>query len=90
MLLFERGKQISIVVSQAWITALTPEAPHPTEEQVATFLGSLEFVRLANSYFGWQRHVDQMRVLDARADNFILDDAGIVVPIVVLLQSTRR
>jgi hypothetical protein len=45
---------LSLVVSQPWLDAADPGAPHPTSRQVSEFLIARGFEPLFNSFFGWQ------------------------------------
>jgi len=55
-----------------------PHRPHPTNSEIAQLMGSLGFVEVARSYYGWQRKADAITILDARPDNFILSSQGVV------------
>lgn len=84
LLIGQKGKQPSIVVSQPWIQAADPDRPHPSEAEIEMFMRSLGFEPLAGAYFGWCRAKDGVRVVDARVDNFIQSADG-VVPIDVVV-----
>jgi hypothetical protein len=73
-----KGEQPSLVISQPWIRAGNPRQPHPTVAQICEFMESLGFAELAGSYYGWHRKNDNITVLDARPDNFVMTQAGVV------------
>ena len=68
----------SIVISQRWLIAADDQSPHPTSEQIASFMQELGFKPLPDSFFGWFREDDGVIVLDAKPDNFILTPDGIL------------
>ncbi len=86
LLIGQKGKQPSIVVSQPWIQAADPDRPHPSEAEIEMFMRSLGFEPMGGAYFGWCRAKDAVRVVDARVDNFIQSADG-VVPIDVVVFS---
>lgn len=77
---------ISLVISQAWLDAVNPDAPHPTDAAVAEYLIQREFVAIPGSFFGWRRDRDKTVILDAKSDNFILTRIGLLP---IDLQVTR-
>ena len=89
LLIGAKGEQVSIILSQKWITALDQTHPHPSLAKIENFMKSLGFTSRASSYFGWYRAVDDVTVLDARPDNFILSAEGIV-PIDLVVSQSRR
>jgi len=75
----------SLVISQPWVRAADPGNPHPSEREIRELMRSLNFDPLPMAYFGWQRHADGMRLVDARPDNFIKSVEG-VVPIDLVIE----
>ncbi|HEY5792050.1 MAG TPA: hypothetical protein VIS74_02050 [Chthoniobacterales bacterium] len=49
-----------------------------TNEEVRSFLEGEGFQAAVNSYFGWYRLADGVLIVDAKPDNFILTECGIV------------
>jgi hypothetical protein len=68
----------SMVISQRWLIAADDQNPHPTSEQISSFMQELGFEPLPDSFFGWFREADGVIVLDAKPDNFVLTPAGIL------------
>ncbi|MFN3407818.1 MAG: NAD-dependent DNA ligase LigA [Limisphaerales bacterium] len=69
---------ISLVISQPWLDARDPRCPHPTEHAIAAYLTTRGFVRIPNAFYGWQRSADGVVILDARPDNFVVTEAGLL------------
>ena len=46
-------------------------------KEIAAFMRGMEFRKIRDSFHGWARH-DGIVVMDAKSDNFILTDKGIV------------
>lgn len=98
MIIGEPTGQPSFVISQPFIKALNPVAPGPDESQIAAFLATHGFESVPGSYFGWQRAADGVVILDARRDNFILSEEGVipidlqmaVVPEIIRAKPSRR
>jgi hypothetical protein len=82
------GDQPSIAVSQPWIRAADAKRPHASNSEIAEFMGSLGFVQLSRSYYGWQRREDAITILDARPDNFIKSPEGVVPIDLVISEGT--
>ena len=78
MIIGEPVGQPSFVISQPFIRAANPQAPTPTQAQIASFFSDHGFEPIPGSYFGWVRRADGVVVLDARGDNFILAADGVV------------
>jgi hypothetical protein len=78
LILFAQGEQASIVISQEWFHPADKSNPYPTENEIAEFMTALDFAVSQNSYFGWYREMDGIKILDARPDNFIKSAAGVV------------
>ena len=74
MVLFEPSGQPSIVVSQEWFES--GEAPQMWE--IATSLKKDGFVPVPQSYFGWYREADGVVIVDAKPDNFVKTQLGVV------------
>ena len=69
---------LSFVISQKWLEADDRARPHPDDQQVARYLRERGFVPIPGSFFGWIREQDNLVILDARTDNFILTAAGVL------------
>lgn len=74
MVLFEPAGQPSFVISQRWYE----RAATATDEIIHDFLVREGFRAVPQSYFGWYRPEDRVVIVDAKPDNFILTDAGLV------------
>jgi hypothetical protein len=85
---FEETTWPCIVTSQSWRTAANPDQPNPTREQIEEFLQNLGFKALPRNY-GWIREEDNIIIADARPDNFILTEEG-VLPIDLLIAQKRE
>lgn len=77
MLIGQTPGQPSAVVSQQWIQAENPALPHPSLEEIADFMESKGFSPVRKSFFGWIRK-DGIAVIDAKPDNFIITENGVV------------
>lgn len=77
MLIGQAPGQPSAVISQQWIQAANPALPHPSLEQIADFMESKGFHPVVKSFYGWLRP-DGVAVIDAKPDNFILSENGVV------------
>jgi hypothetical protein len=84
MIIGQLSGGVSLVISQPWIEAADPDRPHPTEPQIAGFMGSMGFAPLLASLYGWLHTGDSLIILDAKPDNFVLTHAGIL-PIDLLI-----
>lgn len=71
------GDQPSVAISP-WIRPANPGRPHPSNAEIAEFMESLGFMEVSRSYYGWQRRADGITILDARPDNFIKSQQGVV------------
>ena len=69
---------ISLVISQPWLDASDVSQPHPTESSIAEYLEARGFVHMPDAFYGWRRAADGVVILDARSDNFILTEAGLL------------
>jgi hypothetical protein len=78
MLLFHPPGEPSFVVSQPFLVAADPTNASPTADRVAEFMRDEGFVEVPGSYFGWVRPADGIAVVDAKPDNFILTEEGVV------------
>jgi|GEM_PF-699569 len=75
---------LSLVISQPWLDAVNRYDPHPGEVEISMLLKERGFEPLFRSLYGW-RHLDEgIIVLDAKPDNFIKTNVGIL-PIDLLL-----
>ena len=84
----KQGDQPSMVISQPWIRAANPRQPHPSEMEIKQFMELMGFAELPGAYYGWYREADQITILDARPDNFIMSSEG-VVPIDLVISRQR-
>ena len=78
MILFHPAGEPSFVVSQPFLVAADPNNASPAAERVAEFMQDEGFVEVTGSYFGWVRPADGIAVVDAKPDNFILTEEGVV------------
>lgn len=78
MVVGEEERLPSFVISQPFIKAANTDSPSPSVEDVADFMRSEGFMPIPASYFGWIRAGDGMAVVDAKQDNFILTEDGVV------------
>jgi phosphoribosylformylglycinamidine synthase len=69
--------QPSAVISQEWIQAADPSLPLPSLAQIADYMLEKGFHPIAKSFFGWS-HPNGIAVIDAKPDNFILSENGVV------------
>jgi|GEM_PF-236 len=69
--------QPSAVVSQEWVHAADPEKAAPSFREIAAFMVDRGFTSVPNSFFGWMRP-DGLTVIDAKPDNFILTENGVI------------
>jgi len=85
LIIGRHGLSPSLVISQPWVRAADPGNPHPSEQEIRELMRSLDFAPLPMAWFGWLRHSDGMRLVDARPDNFIKSAEG-VVPIDLVIE----
>jgi len=78
MILGQPPDGISLVISQPWLDAGNVDHPHPTESSIAEYLEARGFVRIPAAFYGWRREADGVVILDARPDNFVLTEAGLL------------
>jgi len=78
MLLGQPAGGISLVISQPWLDAREVTRPHPSEAEIAQYLGVRGFTRLPEAFYGWRRAADGVVILDARPDNFVLSAGGLL------------
>jgi hypothetical protein len=84
MIIGQPSGGVSLVISQPWLDAADPDRPHPTESQIAEFMGRMGFSPLLASLYGWHHAEDTLIILDAKPDNFVLTHSGIL-PIDLLI-----
>jgi hypothetical protein len=72
------GEQPAIVTSQPAIRPMDIDHPHPSPAEIRDFMQTEGFRPKPSSYFGWERPDDGVTVLDARPDNFIKSQKGVV------------
>ncbi len=85
MVIGQKPDSVSLVFSQPWIEAADASNPYPSEEEISSLMKSLGFSELPSSFYGW-KHEDGTIVLDAKPDNFIRSESGIIP---IDLQITR-
>jgi hypothetical protein len=88
LLIGVQDEQPSMVISQPWIRAANPKQPHPTNAEILKFMESVGFTALSGAYYGWHRKSDDVTILDALPDNFIMSTEGVVPIDVVISQPT--
>lgn len=70
------------VVTQKWHEPIDPDNPHPSSDQIAEYMERLGFKKEPRNH-SWSR-TDGVYISDAKPDNFILTENG-VVPIDLLI-----
>ncbi len=58
--------------------AANPNFPHPSPAEIKEFMESLGFAEVKDSYFGWFKTGGNIKVIDARPDNFIKTANGVI------------
>ena len=66
MIIGQPSGGISLVISQPWIEAADPSAPHPSEPEIAGFMRTMGFTPLIASLFGWIHQDAGYVILDAK------------------------
>lgn len=74
MIIGQPAGQPSIIISQSWYE----RAGVATNEIIHDFLVGEGFRSVPSSYFGWYRFEDGVVIVDAKPDNFIMTDAGLI------------
>jgi RNA polymerase sigma factor (sigma-70 family) len=74
MVLFEPPGQPSFVVSQEWFE----KNEAPTLDEISDRLRGDGFLPVPNSYFGWFRPSDRVVIVDAKTDNFVKINVGVI------------
>ena len=74
MVLFQPAGQPSFVISQPWYD----KRGVASNERIQSFLTEEGFKEVPGSYFGWFRPEDGVVIVDAKPDNFIQTEAGLV------------
>ena len=77
LIIGQSSGQPSAVISQEWIQAADPSLPLPSLEQIADYMLEKGFHPVAKSFFGWL-HPNGIAVIDAKPDNFIITENGVV------------
>jgi hypothetical protein len=77
---------VSMVISQRWLVAGDPEAPHPTENDISIYMNERGFSAIPDSFFGWFNESTTLLLLDAKPDNFIKTAEGILPFDVMLMR----
>jgi hypothetical protein len=72
------GDKTSIVISQPWAYPADLRNPLPSSAEIRGFMVSLGFEPVADSPIDWFRKLDGIHVSDARSDNFIKCQEGLV------------
>jgi hypothetical protein len=85
MIIGQQSDGVSLVFSQPWIEAKNPAEPYPSDEEIGGLMRGLGFAEMPASFYGW-KHDDGTVVLDAKPDNFIKSEPGIIP---IDLQITR-
>ena len=75
-----------MVISQRWLVAGDPEAPHPTENDISIYMNERGFSAIPDSFFGWFNESTTLLLLDAKPDNFIKTAEGILPFDVMLMR----
>jgi hypothetical protein len=78
LLLFATGRHPCMVISEPWHRSANPFDPHPSMNEVKEFMESLGFAEMKGSYFGWFKTLGKIKVVDARRDNFIKTESGVI------------
>jgi hypothetical protein len=65
------GDQPCMVISQPWHRPSNMNSPHPSQMEIKEFMEALGFAEAKNSHFGWFKAHGNIKVMDARPDNFI-------------------
>jgi hypothetical protein len=74
MVLFEPPGQPSFVVSQQWFEV----TESPSLQEISDRLKGDGFLPVPGSYFGWFRPSDRVAIVDAKPDNFVKTEEGVV------------
>jgi hypothetical protein len=72
------GDAPSVITSQPWAHPADPRSPLPSLSEVREFMVSLGFEPIHDAPFDWFRASDGIRISDARPDNFIKTEYGVV------------
>jgi 5-enolpyruvylshikimate-3-phosphate synthase len=72
------GDPSSVITSQPLVEAADPAHPLPLPEETQELMAQFGFEPVPNLPFDWFRESDQVRVSDARPDNFIKTPNGVV------------
>jgi hypothetical protein len=72
------GDQPCMVISQPWHRPANKNFPHPSNMEIKEFMESLGFAEMKGSYFGWFKAEGKIKVIDARPDNFIKTEYGVI------------
>ncbi len=75
----------SLVISQQWYE----KSGIATNELIHDFLVQEGFRPVPASYFGWYRPEDRVIIVDAKPDNFVLTDSGLVPIDLQMIQFTE-
>jgi hypothetical protein len=84
MILGQPPDGLSLVISQPWLDAVDKTTPHPDEFEISDLLKERGFEPIFRSLYGWRHRDEGIIVLDAKPDNFIKTNVGIL-PIDLLL-----
>lgn len=74
MVLFVKEEQPSFFISQPWFMKAGVVKKH----EIDAFMAGEGFIEIKGTYFGWYRPQDRVAVVDAKPDNFIVTEGGIV------------
>jgi hypothetical protein len=78
LILFATGEHPCMVISQPWHRPADPHDPHPSPDEIIEFMELLGFAEVKGSYFGWFKNQGKIKVIDARPDNFIKAETGVI------------
>ncbi len=78
LILFATGEHPCMVISQPWHRPANKNFPHPSGVEIKEFMESLGFAEVNGSYYGWFKAEGKIKVVDARPDNFIKTENGVI------------
>jgi hypothetical protein len=67
-----------MVISQPWHHPASVENPHPSIPEIKEFMEAVGFTEKHGSYFGWFKKNEKISVVDAKRDNFIKTEDGVI------------
>ena len=78
LIIGEKDDLPCMVISQPWHRGVDENDPHPSSQEIKTFMESLGFSEMKGAYFGWFKADEKISIIDARPDNFIKNENGII------------